>query len=76
MKITSKGQVTIPLDLRTQFGFLPNTDVEFIAEKGVLKLVKPRAPSGKGKRLIEKMRGRGNGRLSTNEIMKLTRGEP
>lgn len=74
MKITSKGQVTIPLEFRSAFGFLPNTEVEFVAEKGSLKLIKPRKPSGKGKALIEHMRGRGDGKLSTDEIMKLTRG--
>ena len=76
MKITSKGQVTIPQELRNKYGLLPDTNVEFIPEKGGLKLVKSKKPSGKGWALIERMRGRGDGRLSTDEIMALTRGEP
>lgn len=74
MKITSKGQITIPQEYRTQFGFLPNTEVNFIPDKSGLRIVKSKKPSGKGHRLIEQMRGRGSGKLSTAEIMKLTRG--
>jgi AbrB family looped-hinge helix DNA binding protein len=29
MRVTSKGQVTIPIDIREQFGILPNTEVRF-----------------------------------------------
>jgi AbrB family looped-hinge helix DNA binding protein len=74
VKITAKGQVTIPLQFRNEFGLLPDTEVEFIAEKRGLRLVKRNQPSGKGKRLIDRMRGRGDGKLSTAQIMKLTRG--
>lgn len=76
MKITSKGQVTIPQEYREKFGLLPNTNVEFVPERGGLKLVKSKKPSGKGWALVEKMRGRGDGRLTTDEIMAMTRGEP
>jgi AbrB family looped-hinge helix DNA binding protein len=29
MQITSKGQVTIPQEIRNRLGLLPNTEVEF-----------------------------------------------
>ena len=29
MRLTSKGQVTIPLAIRERLGLLPNTEVEF-----------------------------------------------
>ncbi len=29
MRITSRGQVTIPVEIREQLGLLPGTDVEF-----------------------------------------------
>ena len=29
MKITTKGQVTIPVEIREKLGLLPNTEVEF-----------------------------------------------
>lgn len=53
---------------------MPNTEVSFLADKQGLRLVKSENPSGKGARLIARMRGRGDGKLSTAEIMKLTRG--
>ena len=34
MRITSKGQVTIPQDIREKAGLLPNTEVEFKIVKG------------------------------------------
>ena len=34
MRITSKGQVTIPQDIRDRLGLLPNTEVEFAVERG------------------------------------------
>ena len=38
MRVTSKGQVTIPLPIRAEFGFKPGTEVEFVAEKGKVTL--------------------------------------
>jgi AbrB family looped-hinge helix DNA binding protein len=29
MRITSKGQVTIPIEIREKMGLLPDTEVEF-----------------------------------------------
>lgn len=34
MRITSKGQVTIPQDIREKHGLLPNTEVDFVVERG------------------------------------------
>ena len=74
MKITAKGQVTIPKKWREKFGLLPGTEVEFIPEGEGLKLVKKKQP-GKGELIINHMKGRGTVKLSTDEIMALTRGE-
>lgn len=76
MKITSKGQVTIPQELRERHGFLPYTEVDFVAAKDGLKLVKSEKAARRGRRLLERMAGRGDGELSTDEIMRLTRGQP
>ena len=38
MRITSKGQVTIPQELREQFGLLPNTEVDFVVKRNALHL--------------------------------------
>lgn len=74
MRITSKGQVTIPRRIRAAAGFLPNTEVDFIMEGRSVRIV--RAASGKasrGRRVVEHLRGRGDVRLSTDQIMALTR---
>jgi len=39
-RITSKGQVTIPQDIRNKFGFLPGTEVDIIAEDNKALIVK------------------------------------
>jgi AbrB family looped-hinge helix DNA binding protein len=74
MKITSKGQVTIPQDIRESMGLLPDTEVEFVVAGNVVQIVKSeRAPSGRAK-LLRRMLGSATSGMSTDEIMKLTRG--
>lgn len=75
MRITRKGQVTIPQAVREKLGLLPETEVEFRVDGNVAILRKAESPSRRGKRLIEGMRGRATVRLSTDEIMAMTRGE-
>lgn len=72
MKITTKGQVTIPLHVRERLGLLPNTEVDFRVDGDTVVLTKAGVRS-KGQRLIEHMRGRGTVRMSTDEIMALMR---
>ena len=75
MRITSKGQVTIPLTIRTRVGLLPNTEVEFKVRGGVVILRRAKQQArGRGARLIERMRGTATTGLSTEQIMALTRG--
>ncbi len=73
MKVSTKGQVSIPIALREKLGIMPGSEVEFSEEKGhlCLKLV---AGSGRGKALVKQMAGKGNLRMSTDEILSLTRG--
>lgn len=40
MTITSKGQVTIPKNLRDKYGFNEHTEIEFIDEGGAIRIVK------------------------------------
>lgn len=76
MRITTKGQVTIPIEIREKLGLLPNTEVEFeIDREGVrLRKVTRTGRLSRGQALVEHMRGRGTRRITTDEIMKLTRG--
>jgi AbrB family looped-hinge helix DNA binding protein len=77
MRITSKGQVTIPREIRERFGLLPNTDVEFVVRRNTIQLVKadrPKQPT-RGELIVRRLRGSGTVRMTTDEIMALTRGE-
>ncbi len=78
MRITSKGQVTIPQAIREQAGFLPNTEVEFIVDGDLVMLVKAaeaRRPT-RGDILVKHLqRHRDTFTMTTDEIMALTRGE-
>lgn len=81
MRITSKGQVTIPVHLREKTGLLPNTEVDFIEDgKGKLSLIRARKTKAKtrGDKLVEHMRKFARAhpvKMTTEEIMALTRGE-
>lgn len=78
MRITSKGQVTIPQDIREKAGLLPNTEVEFEIVRGKVILKPTGAPGSKGERLVRALRGsagpvrRG---MSTDELMSHLRGD-
>ena len=79
MQVTSKGQVTIPQDIRNRLGLLPHTEVEFELAGDHARIRKARRGAGEGTRgrlALEALRGTGNARMSTDEIMALTRGEP
>jgi AbrB family looped-hinge helix DNA binding protein len=75
MKITEKGQVTIPQDVREKLGLLPYTEVEFIIRKDGVLLRKANTDRRRGRRIIENLRGRVTSGLSTEEIMAHTRAE-
>jgi len=73
MKITTKGQVTIPQEIRERLGLLPHTDVEFEV-RGDVAVLKKAGVSRRGKRVVEHLRSRGDVRMTTDEILALTRG--
>jgi AbrB family looped-hinge helix DNA binding protein len=81
MRVTTKGQVTIPRDVRDRAGIKPGMEVQFGGEGELVTLRRapPQARPGKsrGERLVEAIRGTAtrNRGLSTDEIMKLLRGD-
>jgi AbrB family looped-hinge helix DNA binding protein len=75
MKITDKGQVTIPIRIRKKMGLLPSTDVEFAVSGKNVIIRKSMRSRRRGARLIQAMCGRATTKMSTDEIMALTRGE-
>jgi AbrB family looped-hinge helix DNA binding protein len=84
MRITSKGQVTIPQRIREEAGLLPNTEVAIVLEDGQVQIIKTKSPRfpGRGERIVKRLqeagaRARAQGRITmtTEEIMALTRGD-
>lgn len=77
MRITSKGQVTIPVEIRERAGLLPGTEVEFELDDHTVRIVKAKAPKGetRGQEIVRRLWGSATVPMSTDEIMALTRGE-
>ena len=78
MRITSKGQVTIPQAIRDKLGLLPHTEVEFEIVGDGVRMRKARKSKGmdRGEMIVAHLRGSGNKRYrSTDELMKLLRGD-
>jgi len=74
MRVTTKGQVTIPQEIREKLGITPAVEIDFIEEKGRVYLVK-RKGGPKKTHKFSKFRGIANVKMSTDEIMALTRGD-
>jgi AbrB family looped-hinge helix DNA binding protein len=82
MKITSKGQVTIPQDIREKAGLHPNTEAEFAWERGRVILRPAGKRASKGERLVQGLKDLGKhrskgptGRMTTDQLMELLRGK-
>ena len=70
MRVTQKGQVTIPLGVRQALGIQTGTDVAFELDKcGARLVVEP----ARAAREIARMRGAGDVAMTTDEILALTR---
>jgi len=78
MTLTTKGQVTIPQDIRVRLGLLPGTRVLFDVVGNSVRIRKA-GQQGRGAALVARMTAVGRGakgpRLTTDDIMALTRGE-
>ena len=77
MRITSKGQVTIPQAFREKAGLLPGTEVEFELEGDSVRIRRAQEPiaPGRGARIVARLRSAGKLAMTTDEIMALMRGE-
>lgn len=72
MRVTEKGQVTIPKDVRDALGIGSGTEVEVVRDGDVAVVRKVSAPT-RGRQLADRLRGRGDLPFTTDEIMALTR---
>lgn len=78
MRITSKGQVTIPAEIREKAGLLPHTEVDFEYDGEVVRIVRAKTPKGRdrGEEVVALLRGKGRrSGMTTDQIMALTRGD-
>jgi bifunctional DNA-binding transcriptional regulator/antitoxin component of YhaV-PrlF toxin-antitoxin module len=70
MKVSERGQITIPQPLRERYGFISDTEVEFVECEGGLMLIK--SPGNQRKR-IRSMYGQVKTGKTTDELMALLR---
>jgi len=76
MRITSKGQVTIPQDVRESAGFLPGTEVDFVFEGATVTVrrAEPRSPT-KGELAVARFAKTGSKKWTSEELLALLRPE-
>lgn len=70
MRVTERGQVTIPKNIRERFGFEPETEVEFVVSEGAVLLVHR---GGARKEAVRRLYGSKGFGATTDELMKLLR---
>jgi AbrB family looped-hinge helix DNA binding protein len=73
MRVTSKGQVTIPVRIRKKLGLHPDSEVQFEVVGNAARISKVHGSQQRGHRLVNRLRGKATVRMSTEEIMALTR---
>lgn len=76
MRITTKGQVTIPQAIREQLGFHPHTEVEFVVERGRVFLKRKKGGATRADRIMEHFRSAPKMRVSSRELLAILRDEP
>jgi AbrB family looped-hinge helix DNA binding protein len=77
MTVTTKGQVTIPQEIRERLGLLPHSEVEFDVVGDSVRIRKKKGSKTRGQRLIQHLR---HGHkpipgMTTDQLMALTRGD-
>lgn len=79
MRLNSKGQVTIPAQLRDRFNLHEGDQVEVIEDGEALRIVRVENAETRGERLVRRLRGSGTARdtrnMTTDELMELLRGD-
>lgn len=74
MRLTEKGQVTIPARIREELGLRPGDEVEFEVVPGGARLARAAGQRSRGRRVVDHLLGkRADVPMSTDEIMELTR---
>lgn len=78
MRVTEKGQVTIPKAIRDKLGIVPGSEVDFVEEGEVVHLIRKEARKRDRdafKRALDRLAGSiDRGGISTDEYMLMIRG--
>ena len=77
MRLTTKGQVTIPQRIREKLKLLPHSEVEFDIVGDSVRIRKKAGAKTRGQRLLDAMRRAPKPRpgMTTDQLMALTRGD-
>ena len=74
MRVTSKGQVTIPIEIRQKLRIGPETEVEFELVGQTIRIRKQAGGKSQGQMFVDRLRGKATRRMTTDQILALTRG--
>jgi AbrB family looped-hinge helix DNA binding protein len=76
VRLNSKGQVTIPAELRHKHGLAEGDEVDVIEDGSTLRIVRRGTAQTRGERAVARMRGAARRNTpTTDELMELLRGE-
>ena len=75
MRITSKGQITIPQQVREELNLRPGDEIDVVVDGDGAKIVRAAGSPTRGRRVVSHLRGTANAQLdmSTDELMALLR---
>ncbi len=75
VKVTSKGQVTIPQGIRERSGITCGTEIDFVIRGDEVVISKKKEEQSQIDSWLEEVAGCGTSGLSTDKILEITRGE-
>lgn len=75
MHVTSKGQVTIPVEIRRKLGITENSEVDFVEEDGKVVLVVHDTSEAEFEAWLKRIQGTWQSDLTSDDVMRLFRGE-
>lgn len=74
MRVTTKGQITIPLEIRKMLKITPATEVDFVVDENDRVYIVKRK-GGTTNQRFSSLRGVATVKMTTDEIMALTRAD-
>jgi len=75
VRITSKGQITIPQQVREELNLHPGDEIDVVVDGDGAKIVRATGSPTRGRRVVASLRGTATAQLdmSTDELMALLR---